>query len=132
MRKNLGDKGNISLKNRTQELFEIYQNNEENEFVRSTQIVSLVTPKLLLNNLLIENGDIKTDKKETPNQTLQNAIVSVLLSEDIDEYYDREVRPHLPDSWMDRSKDKVGYEINFTKYFYKFTPLRSLEEISKI
>ena len=31
---------------------------------------------------------------------------------------------------MDRSKDKVGYEINFTKYFYKFTPLRKLEEIS--
>ena len=31
---------------------------------------------------------------------------------------------------MDRSKDKVGYEINFTKYFYKFTPLRSLDEIS--
>ena len=32
---------------------------------------------------------------------------------------------------MDRSKDKVGYEINFTKYFYKFTPLRALEDISK-
>jgi type I restriction enzyme M protein len=32
---------------------------------------------------------------------------------------------------MDRSKDKIGYEINFTKYFYKFTTLRSLEEISK-
>ena len=31
---------------------------------------------------------------------------------------------------MDRSKDKIGYEINFTKYFYKFNPLRSLEDIS--
>ena len=31
---------------------------------------------------------------------------------------------------MDRSKDKIGYEINFTKYFYKFTLLRSLEEIT--
>ena len=52
------------------------------------------------------------------------------LSDSINEYYDREVNPHLPDSWMDRSKDKVGYEINFTKYFYQFSPLRSLEEIS--
>ena len=41
------------------------------------------------------------------------------------------MKPHLPDSWMDRSKDKVGYEINFTKYFYKFTPLRTLEDISQ-
>ena len=54
----------------------------------------------------------------------------VLLSENVDEYYNREVKPHIPDSWMDRSKDKIGYEINFTKYFYKFTPLRSLEDIS--
>ena len=57
--------------------------------------------------------------------------VSYMLSENIDEYYDREVRPHLKDSWMDRSKDKIGYEINFTKYFYKFTPLRTLEDISQ-
>ena len=40
------------------------------------------------------------------------------------------MKPHLPDSWMDRSKDKIGYEINFTKYFYKFTPPRNLENIS--
>ena len=37
--------------------------------------------------------------------------------------------PFLPESSLDRSKDKVGYEINFTKYFYKFPSLRSLEEI---
>ena len=49
----------------------------------------------------------------------------------IDEYYNREVKPHIPDSWMDRSKDKIGYEINFTKYFYKFTPLRNLKDISE-
>ncbi len=32
---------------------------------------------------------------------------------------------------MDRGKDKVGYEINFTKYFYKYKPLRRLDEIKK-
>jgi type I restriction enzyme M protein len=34
------------------------------------------------------------------------------------------VKPHVPDAWMDRSKDKVGYEINFNRYFYVFTPPR--------
>ena len=47
----------------------------------------------------------------------------------IDEYFLREVKPHLPDAWIDESKTKTGYEINFTKYFYEFKPLRSLAEI---
>jgi type I restriction enzyme M protein len=50
---------------------------------------------------------------------------------DIDEYYEKEVKPHLPTSWVDHNKSQVGYEINFTKYFYKFKPLRSLEEITQ-
>ena len=54
----------------------------------------------------------------------------VPLSEDIEEYFNREVEPHLPNSWIDFYKCKVGYEINFTKYFYKFIPLRDLDEIS--
>jgi type I restriction enzyme M protein len=41
----------------------------------------------------------------------------------------REVLPHVPDAWVDHSKTKVGYEINFTKYFYEYKPLRSLAEI---
>lgn len=56
---------------------------------------------------------------------------NVPLTEDIDAYFKREVLPHVSDAWMDRSKDKVGYEINFTKEFYKYKPLRSLEEIRK-
>ena len=47
----------------------------------------------------------------------------------IEQYFTREVQPHLPNAWIDKSKTKVGYEINFTKYFYEFKPLRSLEEI---
>ena len=35
----------------------------------------------------------------------------------------------MPDAWMDRSKDKIGYEFNFNRHFYKYTPPRSLEEI---
>ena len=41
----------------------------------------------------------------------------------------REVLPHVPDAWVDESKTKVGYEIPFTRHFYKYTPLRSSEII---
>lgn len=56
---------------------------------------------------------------------------NVTLKDNIQEYFKREVFPHVPDAWIDESKTKVGYEINFTKYFYEYTPLRSLEEITK-
>ncbi len=54
---------------------------------------------------------------------------NVRLKDDIGEYFVREVLPHVPDAWMDRSKDKVGYEINFNRHFYRYTPPRSLAEI---
>ena len=54
---------------------------------------------------------------------------NVPLKDDIDAYFEREVRPHVSDAWMDRSKDKVGYEINFNRHFYKYAPPRPLEEI---
>jgi type I restriction enzyme M protein len=54
---------------------------------------------------------------------------NVPLKEDINAYFRREVLPHVSDAWMDRAKDKVGYEINFNRHFYKFTPPRKLAEI---
>ena len=54
---------------------------------------------------------------------------NVSLLDDVDAYFEREVRPYVPDAWMDRSKDKVGYEINFNRHFFKYTRLRPLEEI---
>ncbi len=54
---------------------------------------------------------------------------NVPLKDDVDAYFEREVRPHVPDAWMDRSKDKIGYEINFNRHFYKYTSPRPLEEI---
>ena len=53
----------------------------------------------------------------------------VPLAENVDAYFEREVRPHVPDAWMDRSKDRVGYEINFNQHFYTYTSPRTLEEI---
>ncbi len=79
-----------------------------------------------------ETADICKDKDGMPEpDTELRDTENVPLSENIEEYFKREVLPHVPDAWMDRSKDKVGYEINFTKEFYKYKPLRSLEEIRK-
>ena len=74
------------------------------------------------------SGDKKGNPK--PDSKLRD-YERVPLTEDIEDYYQREVKPHLPDSWMERKKDKVGYEINFNRYFYKYTPLRSLNEIAE-
>ena len=132
MRKNLGDKGKYINEDQTTQLFETYQNNEENEFCKIYPNSYFGYTKVVVEQPLIENGDIKTDKKGNPKpDTSKRDSERVPLSESVDEYYDREVKPHVPDSWMDRSKDKIGYEINFTKYFYKFNPLRSLEDISR-
>jgi type I restriction enzyme M protein len=62
---------------------------------------------------------------------------SVPLGEDVDEYFAREVLRHVPDAWIDRSKrgpaddlvGRVGYEINFNRYFYRYKPPRPLEVI---
>lgn len=53
------------------------------------------------------------------------------LKEDIDAYFEREVLPFNSDAWMDRKKDKVGYEIPFTRLFYKYTPPESSEIIAE-
>ncbi|MCD6579959.1 N-6 DNA methylase [bacterium] len=55
----------------------------------------------------------------------------ISLGENIKKYFKKEVKPYYSDAWMDRKKDKVGYEINFTKYFYEYKPPRSLEKIEK-
>jgi len=77
-----------------------------------------------------KNGDPEPDPdlRDTEN---------VPLREDIQTFFEREVRPHVPDAWINTNvrdeKDgevgKVGYEINFNRYFYEYQPPRDLEEI---
>ncbi len=79
-----------------------------------------------------DKGEIEKDKKgePVPDADLRD-FENVSLKENVEKYFMREVLPHLPDAWIDHSKTKIGYEINFTKYFYKYKPLRNLEEIRK-
>jgi type I restriction enzyme M protein len=77
-----------------------------------------------------ETAKICTDAKGNaePDPELRD-YENVPLKEDVDAYMKREVQPHVPDAWIDESKTKVGYEINFNRYFYKYTPPRPLDEI---
>jgi type I restriction enzyme M protein len=70
----------------------------------------------------------ETGKDFEPDAELRD-FENIPLKVDIEEYFKREVLPHVSDAWMDRSKDKVGYEIIFNRHFYKYTPPRPLEEI---
>jgi type I restriction enzyme M protein len=64
---------------------------------------------------------------------------NVPLGESVDEYFEREVKPHVPDAWIDRKKcdeldgevGVVGFEIPFNRHFYVFQPPRLLEEIDQ-
>ena len=79
-----------------------------------------------------ETADICVDNKGNPepDSDLRDT-ENVPLKEDINEYFEREVKPHVPDAWIDESKTKIGYEIPFTRHFYKYEPLRPSEEIAK-
>lgn len=68
--------------------------------------------------------------KKQPDTALRDT-ENVPLTEDIKNYFKREVLPFAPDAWIDEKKSKVGYEIPFTRYFYKYETPRPSEEIMK-
>jgi type I restriction enzyme M protein len=70
----------------------------------------------------------KQKGKSQPDPDLRDT-ENVPLSEDVEEYFKREVLPHAPDAWIDEEKTKVGYEIPFNRHFYVFKPPRPLAEI---
>ncbi|MBM4470619.1 N-6 DNA methylase [Rhodococcus hoagii] len=76
-------------------------------------------------------ADIVTTKGKPDADSSLRDTENVPLSEDIDEYFAREVLPHVPDAWIDHDKTKTGYEIPFTRHFYRYTPPRPLAEIQK-
>jgi len=132
MRKNLGDKGKeITPENRDQ-ILSIYLNFEENESCKIFDNEHFGYTKVQVEQPLVEEGRVKKDRSGNPKpDTKLRDHERIPLKDSIDEYYETEVKPHLPDSWMDRSKDKVGYQINFVKEFYKFKNLRSVDEIKQ-
>ena len=133
MKRNLGDKGVFISDPHIGQIVELYTNFEESEHSKIYPNDFFGYTKVTVERPLIdaETGDLLRDKRGNPkpNPALRD-YERVPLTEEIDDYYQREVKPHLPDSWLDRKKDKRGYEINFNRYFYQYTPLRSLKEIA--
>ena len=77
-----------------------------------------------------ETGDICTDFEGNPEpDTDLRDNENVPRKESITAYFDREVKPHVPDAWVDEGRTKDGYEVPFTRHFYTYTPLRPLADI---
>jgi type I restriction enzyme M protein len=69
-----------------------------------------------------KKGNIKPDSKKRDKENIP-------MWEDVESYFENEVLPHVPDAWIDYDKTRIGYEINFTKYFYEYKGLRPSSEI---
>lgn len=78
---------------------------------------------------LNEDGSIVTKKGTPVADSSKRDTENVPLNEDVDEYFEREVLPYNPNSWIDKTKTKPGYEIPFTKTFYEYAELESAEKI---
>ncbi|QUC64380.1 N-6 DNA methylase [Nitrosopumilus sp. K4] len=100
--------------------------------------VKLPSPLLkTIENALSERDETAEpyyEKQDDPHPVADSELrdyENIPLGKDIDEYFEEEVKKYVPDAWIDEStRDKIGYEIPFTRQFYKYTPLRPLEEIN--
>ncbi len=117
---------------------QLYKNRDEftkllkDSFKKADVTVGVPVLKAILAGLAEkdETADIcMKNKTDAESDTDLRDTENVPLKEDIYEYFEREVTPHVPDAWVDESKTKVGYEIPFTRQFYKYIALRSSAEI---
>ena len=132
MRKKLGEKRKEIGKSDREKILHLYNQFKENEFCKIFDNDFFGYNKIYIEQPKVENGIVVRDKKGNPKSDSKlKDFERVPLNHDIEEYYSREVKPHLPNSWINFDKTQKGYEINFTKYFYQYSPLRSSHEIVK-
>jgi type I restriction enzyme M protein len=125
--KALNDIGNKEYKNREEFTKIIKKLFKDKGIVVSGPILKAILLSLSEKD---ETAGICVDSKGNPEaDTDLRDTESIPLKEDIYEYLEREVKPHVADAWIDENKTKIGYEVPFTRQFYKYTPLRSSEEI---
>ena len=133
MSKSLGNKRNEITKKQIAEITKIYGEFQANEYSKIFDNKAFGYAKVTVERPERNTkGQVVTDKKGNPkpDSSLRDT-ENIPLTMDIQEYMEKEVLPHVPDAWIDHSKTNIGYEINFTKYFYQYKPLRSLDEIRK-
>ena len=88
----------------------------------------------VLRPLRDENGNVVKDKKGkvTPDKKLTDTeIIPFRYEGGIDGFLQNEILPYTPDAWIDEKSIQTGYELSFTKYFYKPKELRTIEQISR-
>lgn len=133
-RKTLGNKRNDISEKQISEITRIYGDFRENEISQIYDNVDFGYTKITVERpLLDEDGNpILKNNKPQADSSLRDT-ENVPLKEDIEEYFKREVLPFAPDAWIDTKKSKIGYEIPFTRYFYKYeVPQSSTEIMSEI
>jgi type I restriction enzyme M protein len=131
-RKPLGSKRNELAANHILKVQNLYFDFEENEYSKIFDTEDFGFYQITTHQPeKDENGKIISDKKGNPksDKGLKD-IENVPMKENIDEYFAREVLPFAKNSWYDKKKMKIGYEIPFNKYFYQYEALRPLSEIA--
>ena len=131
MRKNLGSKRNELSKEHIDNITKIYGDFVENEYSKIFENEYFGYRKVtVLQPELNDDGTPKKNKKGEyiPNKELTDT-ENIPLQETIEEYMNREVIPFAKYAYIDDSKTKIGYEISFTKYFYKYQEPRKTEDI---
>lgn len=131
MRKNLGSKRNELSKEHIDNITKIYGDFVENEYSKIFENEYFGYRKVtVLQPELNEDGTPRKNKKEEyiSNKELTDT-ENIPLQETIEDYMNREVIPFAKYAYIDESKTKIGYEISFTKYFYKYQEPRKTEDI---
>ena len=129
-RKALGNKRNDIPERAIAEITGLYGNFVESEISKIFRNEDFGYIKITVERPLCdENKELILKKgKVQPDAELRDT-ENVPLTEDIKTYFEREVLPFVPDAWIDEKKSKIGYEIPFTRYFYKFEVPRPSSEI---
>lgn len=130
LKKSLGSKRKEVSEKGKEYILKVYNDFKENDISKIYPNEFFGYRKLTIEQPLVQDGKIVVDKKGNmkPDGSLRDT-ERIPLDVDIDDYFDKEVKPHLPNSWVDKDKTQVGYEINFTKYFYQYKPLRSVNDV---
>ena len=130
MSKSLGNKRNELSDDHIARVTKLYGDFVESDSCKIFDNKDFGYSKVTVERPMMKNGKVVKDNKGHPKaDSALRDTENIPPKEDIAAYMRREVLPHVPDAWVDDSKTKIGYEINFTKYFYEYKPLRSLEEI---
>ena len=129
-RKSLGNKRNDIPESAIQEITKLYGDFAESEICKIFANEDFGYTKIVVERPLRDaNGELILKKGRKQADSALRDTENVPLTEDIEEYFAREVLPFAPDAWIDKKKSKVGYEIPFTRYFYKYEAPRPSSEI---